>query len=105
MTRFPSSSSIQSPFRISATFTLRPRLRTANRANRENMQLPGIHLMRPSTNEASLLDPIEETGCQLLNDAVLLCYAETKDWRKCRKEVEAFKRCMGAYELANKGVK
>ena len=40
------------------------------------------------------VDPVEATGCQIHNDAVLLCYAETKDWRKCQKELEAFKKCM-----------
>ena len=43
------------------------------------------------------LDPIEATGCQMENDAVLLCYAETKDWRKCQQELERFKRCMEVY--------
>lgn len=43
------------------------------------------------------VDPVEATGCQIQNDAVLLCYAETKDWRKCQKELEAFKQCMDQY--------
>lgn len=47
------------------------------------------------------VDPIEETGCEAENDVVLLCYAETKDWRKCKKEVEAFKLCMERYKQKN----
>ena len=43
-------------------------------------------------------DPVEKTGCSNLNDAVLLCYAEMKDWRKCQKELEEFKKCMESYE-------
>lgn len=49
-------------------------------------------------NEETLIDPVERTGCEKQNDAVLLCYAETKDWRKCKKELEAFKKCMEHYE-------
>ena len=61
--------------------------------------------MRPrnSDNERAevndcYIDPIIETGCDSQNDAVLLCFAETKDWRKCKKELEAFKACMNRYE-------
>ena len=45
-------------------------------------------------HDAGQVDPIEETGCQVQNDAVLLCYAETKDWRKCKQVMEEFKLCM-----------
>lgn len=53
--------------------------------------------MRPSSFEVEVegeKDPVEATGCQRENDAVLLCYAETRDWRKCQKELELFKQCM-----------
>jgi cytochrome c oxidase assembly factor 4 len=46
------------------------------------------------------IDPIEETGCSAENDLVLLCYADTKDWRKCQKELDAFRKCMKKYEDA-----
>lgn len=62
--------------------------------------------MRPSAEveeTEGLIDPVVETGCELQNEAVLMCYAETKDWRKCKKELEAFKRCMELYESRNKG--
>ncbi len=39
-------------------------------------------------------DPVERSGCAAENDALLLCYDATKDWRACRKELEAFKQCM-----------
>jgi len=55
--------------------------------------------MRPAAEgEETLIDPVEETGCETQNDAVLLCYAGTKDWRKCKKELETFKKCMELYE-------
>lgn len=47
-------------------------------------------------------DPIEATGCEIQNNSVLLCYAETKDWRKCRKELEEFKLCMERFEAERK---
>jgi cytochrome c oxidase assembly factor 4 len=53
--------------------------------------------MRPS-NPETLIDAVERTGCEEENDAVLLCYAETKDWRKCKKELETFKKCIERYE-------
>jgi cytochrome c oxidase assembly factor 4 len=36
---------------------------------------------------------IEKTGCSELNDALLLCYDEKRDWRKCRAELQAFRKC------------
>lgn len=54
--------------------------------------------MRQESEDLNVKDPIEETGCESANDAVLLCYAETKDWRRCKKEVEAFKSCMEQYK-------
>lgn len=41
---------------------------------------------------------IDETGCAILNDAVLLCYDEHRDWRRCRDVVEQFRQCMNKYE-------
>ena len=31
--------------------------------------------------------------CSELNEKVLLCYTEKKDWRACQKEVLEFKEC------------
>lgn len=43
-------------------------------------------------------DPIERTGCAHLNDTVLECWHENgKDWRKCQKELKAFKECLDQY--------
>lgn len=51
--------------------------------------------MQPTSSEfKDGIDPVEATGCQVENETVLLCYAERKDWRKCRIEVEKFKLCM-----------
>lgn len=59
--------------------------------------------MRPEPTEfEGEIDPIEATGCQIENDAVLLCYAETKDWRKCRKELDIFKLCMERHQQNQK---
>lgn len=41
---------------------------------------------------------LAETGCASLNEAVILCYSETKDWRKCKKELDAFKKCYELYQ-------
>lgn len=57
--------------------------------------------MRPTATaevDGNLIDPVGETGCEAQNDAVLLCYAENKDWRRCKTELEAFKKCMELYE-------
>lgn len=40
---------------------------------------------------------IDATGCADLSDALLLCYDKHRDWRACRKEVEAFRRCYAAH--------
>ena len=42
-------------------------------------------------------DPIAKTGCQSLNETVLLCFDEHKDWRMCQREIMAFKTCFEAY--------
>lgn len=41
---------------------------------------------------------LEETGCKELNDAVLICFYDKKDWRACQQEVLAFKTCFEAYQ-------
>ncbi|PIA16061.1 hypothetical protein COEREDRAFT_28837, partial [Coemansia reversa NRRL 1564] len=37
---------------------------------------------------------IRRTGCFEENERVLICHADTGDWRKCLREMAAFKRCM-----------
>lgn len=43
------------------------------------------------------IDPVEQmmkrTGCLELHYKVQECIAESKDWRKCQKEVNDFKKC------------
>lgn len=61
--------------------------------------------MRPSDvvqeiDEDKQQKAIEETGCAKLNDAVLLCYDEHRDWRQCRDVVEQFRQCMDKYEMS-----
>ena len=58
----------------------------------------GQAMRQSAEGEEVFIDPIEQTGCETQNEAVLLCYAETKDWRKCKKELEEFKKCMKQYE-------
>ena len=36
---------------------------------------------------------IKATGCADENTAVLLCYADTRDWRRCAPAVRAFRDC------------
>ncbi|KAJ1812514.1 hypothetical protein LPJ56_005481 [Coemansia sp. RSA 2599] len=37
---------------------------------------------------------IKTTGCFKENEALLICHADTGDWRKCLAEMNAFKQCM-----------
>ena len=37
---------------------------------------------------------IKKTGCTEQNYAVQDCMFENRDWRKCQKEVKAFRECM-----------
>ncbi|KGG52672.1 hypothetical protein DI09_145p20 [Mitosporidium daphniae] len=41
---------------------------------------------------------LDKTGCNELNEALLECYYDHKDWRKCQPEVLAFKTCFEAYQ-------
>ena len=40
---------------------------------------------------------IKKTGCFELNEAVVECHYDTKDWRKCVNQVRAFQDCMNKY--------
>lgn len=48
--------------------------------------------------DESFDDPIESTGCNAENEAVILCFDRTKDWRDCVKELKAFKDCFENYQ-------
>lgn len=37
---------------------------------------------------------LEKSGCSQFHYALQDCYFEHKDWRKCQKEMEAFKKCV-----------
>ncbi|KAJ2807499.1 hypothetical protein H4R21_000446 [Coemansia helicoidea] len=37
---------------------------------------------------------IRRTGCFAENERLLICHADTGDWRKCADELAAFRRCM-----------
>lgn len=39
--------------------------------------------------------------CEELNDKVLLCFAEKKDWRQCQTEVKEFKECFEKFKKEN----
>ncbi|KAJ2273577.1 hypothetical protein J3F81_002593 [Coemansia sp. RSA 371] len=39
---------------------------------------------------------IRRTGCFKENEELLICHADTNDWRKCLRELTAFKQCMQA---------
>ncbi|KAG2194123.1 hypothetical protein INT46_006894 [Mucor plumbeus] len=36
---------------------------------------------------------IEKTGCYQENEDLQLCFFDTKDWRKCKEEMQAFREC------------
>lgn len=36
---------------------------------------------------------IIDTGCAKENLALQLCQADSRDWRKCAKEMQAFRKC------------
>ncbi|KAI8987523.1 hypothetical protein BDF20DRAFT_850728 [Mycotypha africana] len=36
---------------------------------------------------------IEKTGCYQENEDLQICFYDTKDWRQCKKEMEAFRAC------------
>jgi cytochrome c oxidase assembly factor 4 len=36
---------------------------------------------------------IKDTGCFEENTRLLICKADKRDWRLCREELEAFRRC------------
>ena len=45
---------------------------------------------------------IEKSGCAQYHYALQDCYAEKKDWRECKKEMEEFKKCnMAQLKLKN----
>lgn len=52
----------------------------------------------PTDHSHLFPDPVESTGCQAENDALLLCYDRTKDWRACVKEMRAFRLCFERYQ-------
>lgn len=48
---------------------------------------------------------IQRTGCSDENEDLQMCYARTKDWRLCKKEMDAFKSCFQHYEMSKKNKK
>ncbi|KAJ1677916.1 hypothetical protein EV182_005177 [Spiromyces aspiralis] len=44
---------------------------------------------------------IRRTGCYAENEALLICHADSHDWRKCLKEMKAFRDCMKAQGRLN----
>jgi len=61
-------------------------------------------LIRERRRMADQEDPVERmlkaTGCIQLHYKVQECIAETKDWRKCQKEVHEFRTCMSKHQKA-----
>ena len=41
---------------------------------------------------------IENSGCAQYHYALQDCYAEKKDWRQCKKEMQEFQRCTAAQQ-------
>ncbi|KAJ1954985.1 hypothetical protein EC988_002131 [Linderina pennispora] len=44
---------------------------------------------------------IKRTGCFEQNERLLICHADTGDWRQCAKEMLAFKKCMQRLQHQN----
>ena len=42
---------------------------------------------------------LELMGCDQLNEEVLVCMGEHRDWRKCQDQVKAFKQCFEDYNI------
>lgn len=41
---------------------------------------------------------IKKTGCYVENERLQLCYYDSgRDWRACKKEMDAFRECMAAW--------
>lgn len=41
---------------------------------------------------------LQQTGCKILNDKVLECFYDRKDWRACQEEVAQFRQCYEEYQ-------
>lgn len=53
--------------------------------------------LHPMEEEDEEDDPynarIEKTGCYKENEILQLCFYDTRDWRKCKDEMQAFRDC------------
>ncbi|ODM91326.1 Cytochrome c oxidase assembly factor 4, mitochondrial [Orchesella cincta] len=72
---------------------------------RKDLYFCVVHAVEPpvaADDEDDLDDPVErmlkKTGCLEKHFSVQECIAETKDWRKCQKQVQDFKECMDIYK-------
>lgn len=65
---------------------------------------PAIHIRQSHDDLFSKLDDdpydnaLNKTGCNALNEAVLECYYDHRDWRVCQPQVLAFKACFEKYQ-------
>uniref|UniRef100_UPI00358F0D28 cytochrome c oxidase assembly factor 4 homolog, mitochondrial isoform X2 n=1 Tax=Myxine glutinosa TaxID=7769 RepID=UPI00358F0D28 len=68
--------------------------------NRQHDKQPGMQKKENEEEEGGdpLDDMLSRTGCLQLHHAVQACIAETQDWRRCQKEVSAFRDCMAAQQ-------
>jgi cytochrome c oxidase assembly factor 4 len=53
-----------------------------------------ITLVDNENQEDPVIKNLTKIGCLEKHYAVQDCYFETKDWRKCTKEVNEFKECI-----------
>jgi cytochrome c oxidase assembly factor 4 len=60
-----------------------------------------IDTIIPMIDENDQQAVIQRTGCSEVNDELLLCYDQHRDWRKCRPEVEAFRSCYKLFTEQN----
>ncbi|XP_054718109.1 cytochrome c oxidase assembly factor 4 homolog, mitochondrial-like [Uloborus diversus] len=59
----------------------------------------GHGVIRANDDDTDVVDKLlNETGCSELHYKVQECIAETKDWRKCQKEVTEFRNCINRHE-------
>jgi cytochrome c oxidase assembly factor 4 len=56
------------------------------------------------TEKETVVDKLTRIGCIEEHYKVQDCYYESRDWRKCKNEVEAFRNCLQTKKQQNENV-
>jgi len=62
--------------------------------NNNGHRKPQILLANQLQDDDKATKAIKKSGCHEFNEMLLECHFETKDWRKCKYEMDLFKKCM-----------